>query len=356
MFVKSQSDSVTRRERLLNAGPAVLGLLLWSLMVLAPDGLLAYLTIKNLKAQWYPIVPGEITHSAEQPAAGGQEVGNSFNAEARFRYSVNGQEFTGQRLHFLNLHDVSRLTKSQQTLSRYAVGQRVEVIYNPHDPSDSALDRTLNGMPLSFALFLLPFNLLLVVGWSWVVRRVSGTRSLPLRRDGACWSVLSTNGQPGIVASMIAGVVSFVLIFVVGIGGWSDNLSAMIAVWAVVLGLSGLAYWHTRSLVLREQPVLILEDDLANVKWPPSAGTPEFSLARSRLLAIELNNDRPRGQDGDSSLTFSILLQFNSDDGQPAQRVAFQTTSSIEATAMLEWLEEWTGLSVGQVSNLPVEC
>ena len=345
MFVKSQSDSVTRRERFLNAGPAVLGLLLWSLMVLVPDGLLAYLTIKNLAAQWYPIVPGEITHSVEQPEGGVGRVRGSFDAEVRFRYSVNGREFTGNQLHFLNLRDV-RILKAQQTLARYPVGQRVEVIYNPNDPGDSALERTLNGMPFSFALFLLPFNLLLVGGWRWVARRISGTRSLPLRRDGNLWCVLPTNGQPEIVAMMVAGVFSLGLILVVGLGRWSDNLSTMIAAWAVVLGLSGLAYWHTRTLVLREKPLLMLDDDSATVTWPPSADTLEFSIARSRLLAIEITDDRQSGGDDVLSLAFSILLGFTGDDGQPAQRVAFQTTNSIEATAMLEWLEEWTSLPI----------
>ena len=148
MLVKSLSDSVSRRDRLLNASPAFLGLVLWSRIVLVPDGRRLFLTAKNVVAQWYPSVPGEITHSAEQ-----REVGESFDTEVRFRYSINGQEFTGTRLHFLNLRDVSRPAQAQRTLARYPVGQRVEVIYNPNDPSDSALDRTLNGMPLSFANF-----------------------------------------------------------------------------------------------------------------------------------------------------------------------------------------------------------
>lgn len=339
MLVRFSSDSVSLRERLLNASLAVFGLVAWSLVVLVPDGLLLFLTAKNVVAQWYPSVPGEIIHSAEQ-----REVSESFDAKVQFRYVVNGQEFTGQRLHFLNLRDTSRPSKAQRTLARYPVGQRVDVIYNPNDPSDSALDRTLNGMPLSFALFLLPFNLLMVGGWGWISRRVRGLRSLPLRREGARWCVLPTNGQPWVVALTIAGLVSFVSIFVAGIGGWSDHLSVMIAVWIVVLGLSGLAYWHTRALVLREKPVLILDDGLATVTWPPSNDKFEYSIARSRLLAIEIIDDRQSGGDDVSSLTFSVLLRFTSDDGQPAQRVAFQTTNSIEATSMLEWLEEWTGL------------
>lgn len=348
MFVKSASDAGSPRERLLNASPAVFGLLVWSLVVLVPDGLLVFLTAKNIAAQWYPSVPGEITHSAEQ-----REGNESFDTKVRFRYTVNGQEFTGQRLHFLNLRDVSRPSKAQRTLARYPVGQRVDVIYHPNDPSDSALERTLNGMPLSFALFLLPFNLLMLGGWKWISRRVRGLRSLPLRREGVRWFVLPTNGQPWGVALTIASLLSFLAIFVVGIGGWSDDLSVMIAVWVAILGLSGLAYWHTRSLVLREKPVLILDDGLATVTWPQSPEMPELSVVRSRLLSLELSDDRQSGGDEIFSLTSSILLRFTGNDGQTAQRVAFQTTNSLEATSMLEWLEEWTGLPVGQDSNLP---
>ena len=342
MLVKSPSDSVSWRERLLNASPAVFGLLLWSLMVFSLDGLLFFLTAKLIVAQWYPSVPGEITQSEER-----QEEGSGRNAvEVHFRYSVNGREFTGDRLHFLNLRDASRLSKAQQTLQRFPIGESVEVIYNPNDPSDSALERSLNGMPLAFALFLTPFNMLMAGGWSWLALRVRGMPSLPLRHEGDRWCILPTNGQPWIVALTIAGVVSLTLVLVVSIGGWSDNLSVMIATWTVLLGLSGGAYWHTRTLVLREKPVLILDDGLATVTWPPSADTPEFSIARSHLLAIELSDDPQPAGDDNSSLKFSILLRFTGDDGQPAQRVAFQTTNSIEATAMLEWLEEWTGLPV----------
>ena len=157
---------------------------------------------------------------------------------------------------------------------------------------------------------------------------------------------LSRRPEDCSVQQRVAGVFSLGLILVVGLGRWSDNLSTMIAAWAVVLGLSGLAYWHTRTLVLREKPLLMLDDDSATVTWPPSADTLEFSIARSRLLAIEITDDRQSGGDDVLSLAFSILLGFTGDDGQPAQRVAFQTTNSIEATAMLEWLEEWTSLPI----------
>jgi hypothetical protein len=338
MLVPSASEIGSRRERWLNASPAVLGLLLWSLIVLVPDGLLLFLTAKTVAAQWFPSVPGEITHSAEQ-----REANESVDVKVRFRYVVNGQEFTGQQLNFFNLRDVRQPSKTQQILDRYPVGQRVDVIYNPHDPSDSALDRTLNGMPLSFALFLLPFNLLMVGGWSWISRRVNALRSLPLRRESDGWSVLPTNGQPGIVALTIAGLVSFVAIFVAGIGGWSDNLNAMISTWLVVVGLSGLAYWHTQALVLGEQPVLRLNDRSATVIWTALNGAPEFSIARSRVSGVEINDDRESGGDVEFHPTFSILLRFTGDDGQPAQRVAFHATNCIEAMAMLEWLQEWIG-------------
>lgn len=340
MRVKSLSDSVSWRERWLNASPAVFGLLLWSLMVLALDGLLFVLIGKLVVAQWYPSVPGEITQSAELKKEGGGKT----TAAICFRYSVNDKEFIGDQLHFLNLRDASRVAEVQQTLQRFPLGQSVEVIYNPNDPNDSALDRSLNGMPLAFALFLTPFNLLLVGGWSWLARRVNGTHSLPLRRDEDRWCLLPTNGQPWMVALTAAGVVSLTLVLVVSIGGWSDNREVMIAAWALLFGLSCWAYWHTRSLVQRETPVLVLDDALATVTWPPTVNAPEFSIARSHLLAIELSDEHPPHGNDKAALTYSILLRFTGADGQSATRLAFQTTNSTEASSMMEWMEEWTGL------------
>ena len=337
------------RERLIGSSFAAFWLLWWSLFTLLFDSSLVFHTLKTWQAQSYASVPGEVIHSDVRRDAGND--GSSFRADVRFRYTVNGVKFTGNRLHVFGFHENNPVFINGVVKS-YPVGKKVNVFYNSDDPSDSALSRTLDGLPLFMLLFLTPFNLIMVGGWCWVAKRVAGVRTLPVRRYAEKWFVRQTKGQPLVVTMIVAGVASVGAIIFVGFGGWADGLGSMIATWAGLLGLSGLAYWHTLSLILRESPVLILDDGMQTVTWPCSETTPAFSLPRSRLLGIEID-DSPQPDDDENAWDFSILLSFNGEQGQPAKRLVLKTTSGTEAAALADWLEEWAGLPVEKVSNLP---
>jgi hypothetical protein len=266
-------------------------------------------------------------------------------AEIRYRYTAEEQERVGDRIHFLGVRPGGQRV-IEDDLQNYPLGRKVEVFYNPRDPADAALDRTLGGMPLFAALVLLPFNLVTVGGFSWLALRVTGWRSLPLRRQESRWYLLPTNGQPFIVALIVAGVLGIPLIFVIHFGGWAASLIGMLSAWLVLLMLCGAAYWHTLSLVRQERPVLILNDDSATVTWPATEDAPEFSLARSDVLSVEIDDSPPPENGEESHVDFSILLQFAGDDGHTAKRLVFKTHSGTEAAAVADWLEDWTAVPV----------
>lgn len=346
MFVKIRRplDSVSRFERLIGCLPAAIGLLLWSLMVLWPDGILIHCVLRNVRAQWFPTAPGEVISTKAETEAGLANDDDSFDASIRFRYSVNGQEFTGDRLSFLNLRDSIRSSNTQVVSAGYPIGQRVEVIYNPVHPSDSALERSFTGTPLAFAIFLTPFNLVMLSGWGWLVMRVNGVRSLPLRREGTRWSLLETKGEPAVVGLCAAGVLSFASTFVIGIYGWSDSLVVMLETWAILLVLSGLAYWHTRSLVLREPVLLILDDATGAVTFSKTETSAEFCVERLRLLGLEVDPPSPSYPDPESTKTHSLALAFVGDDGQRKQHVVLTSQDECQIAEVRAWIQQWAGL------------
>jgi len=337
----------SRREWILGSGFGAVWLLLWSAFTLMFDGMIVYFSATTLLAQAYPDVPGEITHSEVRREFDNER--DSFHPEVRYRYQVDGRDFTGERVHFYGFGD-GNARSAKEVIAKLPVGQRVAVFYNPRDPGNAALQRMLDGRLLFLPLLLLPFNLIMVAGWIWVARRLAGVSSLPLRRESDRWLVLPTNGQPLIVALIASGVLSIVAMFVVGFGGWSEDLSVMITVWATVIVLSIMAFRHTRSLVLREPPVLVLDDALETVTWPSSTNTPELSLPRSRLLGVEID-DLPQIENDQQAWDFSILLSFNDDNGQPAKRLVLKTTSGTEAAALADWLDDWVGRSAKQDSD-----
>ena len=316
----------------------LLCLTFWTIGVLYFDGCAVWLLAKNVAAQSYPSVTGAISISEAAATEG------SAKWKVQFRYSVEGREFTGDRRTFADGSFSSRQQDPRSFAERFVVGNPVDVFYNPNDPSDSALDRTLSGLPLLMGLFVVPFNAVMLAGWNWVRRRVLRLQAVPVRRDGTRWLVTTTNGQPLVVALILAGGLSLASTFVLVLCGWEENLVGLAVTWCVLIGVSVGAYWHTRSLVRREPPVLILDDDLATVTWPESKDSPAFSLSRAELLAVELADQPANADELGLMPDFVVRLAFKSDDDQPLSRTVLCTPNGIEATALAEWLEDWIAL------------
>lgn len=313
----------------------MLWLSFWTIGILFSDGCAVWLLVKNILAQSYPSVEGKITSS--EPAAGE----GSARWRVQFRYLVDGQEFTGDRRTFSDGNFSSRRQDVKPLAERFVVGNPIKVFYNPNDPSDSALDQTLNGLPLLMGLFFVPFNAVMVGGWNWVGRRMLRIQAVPVRRDGTRWLVTTTNGQPLVVMLIIAGGLSLAATFTIVLCGWEENLFGLMATWCVLIGISVGTYWHTRSLVLQERPVLILDDATATVTWPESNAAPAFSLSRRQLSGVELADQPANADELGLSPDCVVRLSFKSDDEQPGTRTVLCTPNGTEATALAEWLEDW---------------
>ncbi len=313
----------------------LLWLAFWTIGVLWLDGCAVWLLAKNVAAQSYPSVRGDITSSESA------EAESSATWKVQFRYSVGGREFTGHRRTFADGNFSNRRQNVQSFAEQFVVGKSVEVFYNPNDPSDSALDRTLSGLPLVMGLFVVPFNAVMLGGWNWVRRRILRLQAVPVRRDGTRWFVTTTNGQPLVVMLIVAGGLSLASTFTIVLCGWEENLFGLAATWCVLIGVSVAAYLHTRTLVLREHPVFILDDATATVTWPGSNDTPAFSLPREQLSAVELADQPANADELGLSPDFVVRLSFKSDDEQSVKRTVLCTPNGTEAAALAEWLKDW---------------
>lgn len=73
----------------------------------------------------------------------------------RYRYVVGGRAYTGFRASYSG-HGVSTAAM-QQVVQPYAVGQAVEVYYDPQDPASAVLDNTVTADSLYWAVFGIGF-------------------------------------------------------------------------------------------------------------------------------------------------------------------------------------------------------
>jgi hypothetical protein len=110
----------------------------------------------------------ELQHRRELPAESGG--GSRIHYEARIHY-----EYTVGRIHIgstvvrLGPTETSSEVGVQSTLARYLPGQKVQVAYNPEDPTESVLEPGLH--PLDFTRALVGVILLVLAGSMELIAR-----------------------------------------------------------------------------------------------------------------------------------------------------------------------------------------
>ncbi|HYR24700.1 MAG TPA: DUF3592 domain-containing protein [Aquabacterium sp.] len=97
--------------------------------------------IRQHSPQW-PFVEGEITvsrvYTRSQYGAAATDPNQDWLVEVNYRYQVNGQSYTGNRLTAFGRNPVSQ-QDAEAEIAPFPVGARVKVYYDPAKPSVSVL-------------------------------------------------------------------------------------------------------------------------------------------------------------------------------------------------------------------------
>ncbi|HSH05695.1 MAG TPA: DUF3592 domain-containing protein [Anaerolineae bacterium] len=98
-------------------------------------------------ATW-PSTPGEITWS--QVSVDSDSDGTTYGADIGFEYVVRDRLYTGDRVTVLEVSS-SSLSRAQNIVNQYPVGEQVTVYYNPDNPEASVLEA--GTQPSSYFIF-----------------------------------------------------------------------------------------------------------------------------------------------------------------------------------------------------------
>ena len=129
-------------------------------------GLLAFIAGLQLwllrqKSRHWPRAKGEILESAIVTAPDNDEL------KVKYRYTVKGHEYRGNRLRF---GDTSGDYSASEKAKQYAPGASVRVIYDPDNPSFSALEKPSLFSAIAFmagGLVFIAFSLFVFPTLSW---------------------------------------------------------------------------------------------------------------------------------------------------------------------------------------------
>lgn len=227
----------------------------WSAGTLTFDGIAAWGLFKQFDSLTYNEVPGIVTKSETQ--VDHDSDGTSYRLMLEYSYEVDGIGYTNDRRQYgfesSGRKDVERMAKE------YIIEKSIVVYHNPADPEDSVLVRGVSAMDFFLPLFLLPFNLIMIGMFSFTVvapvRRWFRKRPVTIKvwqRD-VIWFAKVYSSLPVVAAGVTALAISFVSIFVVGLGqlllpAWT----LIIPAWCLVIVGSLVAYCKSGPAVRLE--------------------------------------------------------------------------------------------------------
>lgn len=318
---------------------SVLWMLVWSLIVVPLDLALARDVLWALASRSYPSTRGEVAQS--EVVEQFQQAGMKTPLRFEYRYTVAGQEFSGERISYVRTS--INLSRAKQFVESHPVGQSLDVFYDAHNPADCVLRRDIDGEPFFTALFLAPFNMVLVAGWTSVWRRFRKRCLWPLERRGSRWLLRRYPGNPLFVALILIGAFSFLATMIVGTGGWSESLPGMLGVWGAILLSAAYGYFHTRAMAASEPPCLIVDDASRVLIWPALGEQSELQVSADQVLTVEFDSDMEGVPQTNSTTDYTVTVTLRNSAGQTEQRSVLHTGKALPGQSVAEWLQDWVG-------------
>lgn len=329
-------------------------LVLWSAVVLTVDFKLGYGIYQQWRSRGFAETAGRVLWSEVTQTTEGRRT--QYRAQVRYEYRVDGKRYESDVVRGGRMSD-SEGQAARDTVRANPPGLIRPVYYDPARPSHAVLERTVGGQQLFVAVFLTPFNAVIVfllglvlamkgpipVAGGATIRAVGGQLHVNYRR----FSRLA-------VAAGIFGAVSFLGIFVLAIF-WklAPPPEVALGVWGVAAVVAMFSFWlrgdGTADVIVDpSQSVISLRHGLlgswsAGREWK-RAGRPRLGVPFERVVGVEVRERILNGSDRDSRSHVPVLVVRDRGSEAPTEYDMGTWLSEEHAQAFARWLRETLAL------------
>jgi hypothetical protein len=318
----------------------------WSAIVLGFDIFIGWSMIRQSATADWPTTTGHVLRS--EIAGHDDGDGTTYSAEIEYEYEVDGREYQSDRIRLGGFTSTSDRDHIERIIARAPAGGTVPVYYNPDDPSEAVLTSGVAGEDYFIVLFLTPFNVIMLGIWMFAVEAISyalrrpPAGGAPIIRQGQRVHVRLPRMSPLFGAGLVALLISFISIFVVGFLIGSDpSLTAISIVWACILIPAGALYTWKKYRIGSGAKDLVVDRGDSMVSLPLTFGRREdVVIPLDRVRGIELERIEHRGKGSTVSHTWAPALVYVDPKGErQVERVA-EWQSEERARALTDWLRE----------------
>jgi hypothetical protein len=319
--------------------------LIWTGLTLGFDVYWTTAVYRQIAAISYPTVDGVVTASKVVVVPSRRrstsapkitysfQVGNKKYESDRFRY---GQGSTADG-------------NARRIVDQFPVGRRVTVHYSPNDPSDAVLHTGIDGTDLFIAMFMTPFNAVMLVIWLGSAIAIRNSRRPPVAGGVQFWDdgfqlrVCLPRFPPWVLGAAILAGGSFLLTFVVGFfgGGFNPSLELMVVVLSLLWLAAFLAYLTAKLRVISGRADLLIDDLNGDVTLPQTYGRKEpQTLTADQLRSVVVDDVATRSSKGTTSHNYVATLTWRDrEDAEHREKLGVWTDSA-RAENFAAWLRE----------------
>lgn len=318
--------------------------LFWSGITLLFDGIILTSATRQVLASRFATTQGtvlssEVTHNSDGD-------GTTHGVRITYRYEVEGREYSGDRFRY-DKSTSSDSAWARQAVKEHRVGSAVTVYYDPQNPAEAVLRVGLAGSDLFMAMFLTPFNVVMLGFWWWGCVRLRRRLRKPVA--GGVWLRTELRGtrarltefSPLAMAVVIVALLAFLSTFVVaiGFGGFHPSLQVMKIVWTIILCGGALsAVWHWQR-ILHGKYDLILDELNGTLQLPPTCGRKANKIIPlTEIQSVFVDTIEKCDSEGDKSSSYVPTLRLAAKEG-PTEKLA-EWHDGDKARDFVAWLRE----------------
>ena len=309
------------------------------------------------------ILASELTRVADD-----EGDGDTYKPKIRYRYHVDGREYTSVRYDLLD-GSTSAKSAQQAIVDRHPVGSTAVVYYDPDDPSRAVLDRSVSPMMWFLLLFLQPFILVgagfLVAVFLVPARKIHTLKFLaqPMQLPWQIptWGTARCEGSAVLIqprdkwtarAAFAAeyGAACFVSVFAVGGLMFLAEISSPLPVVGafILAGLAGRAAMRAALKRSRAKSQLLIDPNLGILKLTSPKRDVRLALRDIACWAVG-HIANPRKLTSDSDLSTAPLLVVRTLGGEETPVHVFKPSRQAREIAdkVAREMAKFTGVEVG---------
>ncbi len=319
--------------------------LFWSGITLGFDWFIGRTVYQRLHAESFATTTGTVTHS-EVIRSRGSKGGTNYQPKIHFAYTVLGREFTSECFHHGDMSG-GDAKWAEQVTKDFPKAKSVTVHYDPENPADAVLLTGLEGSELFLAIFLTPFNCVMLAIWlvplTALQRRLwPQAAGVPVtQRFGHTHACLATV-TPLAAALLALGGSAFATIFIVGLSA-GTNPSVRVAglAWGGIFTVAVLAFLLRWRRLSSGRDDLVLDRAAHTLTLPRTCGRREATqLGYADVKSIAIERVAHQGQKGGTTYSHAPTLHLRDNR---TERLA-DWCDETKATTFAAWLRAQLGL------------